>query len=408
MLRLLVFAISSLLLKQTVFSQENSDCARYRVITSSSYAAGENWKEATAYFIKAEAACPEFGKDNYDRLLSCVQKVIENEEDKSVTYYAYLDTLMFVWERAEDKGHYDPVDDISRGYHYTILKNPNYEKADFYMSRGIKMQGTELEDEVYLLLYYYNIYSLWYTEQDAVKKDALKQRFIQEYFELTKLINATNFSQFTQETLTQYLAQVITSCEDLEPMIPGFLESLPEAPEDKKKALTDMYQLLIDQGCKEKDFLQQLTDSTKKYDPMAFDQWPDPIPFTERILIYKEIKEKTLDPMKKNEIQFNIAACYMKIGSYNDAYVAAKSVTGNLRSRALRIQASCVAATANVCGESTYERKCNYVYAAQLLEEAGLDGSKYRILGPEGDISTCFSTITVTLPCWGVEVIVCQ
>jgi hypothetical protein len=161
-------------------------------------------------------------------------------------------------------------------------------------------------------------------------------------------------------------------------------------------------------NCKENDFFEQFTDSIAKYDPTTIYEELGPWTCSERIPVYKEIKEKTLDPDKKNEIQYNIAACYMQIGSYNNAYAAAKSVTGNLKSKALQIQAGCVAATANVCGESTFERKCNYVYAAQLMEEAGLDGSKYRALGPDGDILTCVNTITVTLPCWGVEVIVCQ
>ncbi|XOV66964.1 MAG: hypothetical protein ACFHU9_15155 [Fluviicola sp.] len=407
--------VASLLIGSTAFAQEGEEdreCTRLRVVANNAMGV-ENWKEAVEYFIKAEAYCKpeEFGKDNYDRLLACVQNMINTQEEKSDGYYAYLDTLMFVWDRAEENGHYDPIDDISRGYHYTILKNPNYEKADFYMSRGIKTQGTELADEVYILLYYYNVYSLWYIEMDAEKKEALKQRFIKEYFELTKLIKEANFAVSTQETLTQYLAQVITSCEDLLPAVPKYMESLPEEPEDKKTALMNFAQLLIDQDCKDSDEFAMMVETLYEIDPEDLEiqlLYLETLTCSEKIPVYKDIKEKTFDAEKKNEIQYNIAACYMQIGSYNNAYAAAKSVTGSLKSKALIIQAGCVSATANSCGDSTFERKCNYLYAAQLMEQAGADGSKYKALGPDNE--DCFnnnSPKSVTLSCWGVTVNPC-
>ncbi|MDB2656522.1 hypothetical protein N9Y60_00550 [Crocinitomicaceae bacterium] len=190
---------------QEEYNEENRECIRLRTIGVSSGSV-VNYPEAIEYFIKAEAIYPYFGKDNYDRLLACVQNVMAQEEDTSEVYQAYLDTLLMVWEKAEEKGFYDEIDDISRGYHYTLLKNPDYQKADMYMSRGIKTQGIEIADEVYLLLYYYNIYALWYIEQNSDAKNALKQRYINEYLELTKLIKDANFAISTQETLTQYLA----------------------------------------------------------------------------------------------------------------------------------------------------------------------------------------------------------
>ena len=137
-------------------------------------------------------------------------------------------------------------------------------------------------------------------------------------------------------------------------------------------------------------------------------QYIESLPCKERIPIYKEMNEKSTDSLERNELQYKIAACYMNMGSYNHAYAAAKNVTGELKTKALKIQAQCVAATANSCGNSTFERKCNYVYVAQLMEEAGLDGSKYRAMGPDGGLSSCIRTTKVFLPCWGVEVIVCE
>lgn len=407
--------VASLLIGSAAFAQEGEgedrECTRLRVVANNALGV-ENWKEATEYFIRAEAYCQEFGKDNYDRLLASVQNMLALQEENSDAYYNYLDTLMISWENAEENGHYDPIDDISRGYYYTLLKTPNYVKADFYMGRGIKTQGVKIADEVYILLYYYNVYSLWYMEQDEEAKDALKQRYIKEYFELNKLINDANFSLPTQETLTQYLAQVITSCEDLLPAVPKYMDALPEDPAEKKTALMNFARLLIDQDCKDSDEFETMVEMLYELDPNDLEiqlLYLETLTCSEKIPVYKDIMEKTEDAEKKNEIQYNIAACYMQIGSYQAAFNAAKSVSGSLRSKALQIQAGCVASTANSCGDSTFERKCNYLYAAQLMEQAGLDGSKYKAAGPTSE--DCFnnnSPSSVTLSCWGVTVNPCN
>merc|ERR1711907_757366 len=158
-------------------------------------------------------------------------------------------------------------DDVIRGYYYTLLKEPDFVKADSYFARGIKNKGMELDDEVYIVLYYYNIYTLWFMEQDAEKKGELKQRYIKEYFDLTRLIKEANYAPSTQETLTQYLAQVITSCDDLTPEIPAFMESLPEEKESKKTAMMDMARLLSDNGCLETDGYKNIAEALYELDP---------------------------------------------------------------------------------------------------------------------------------------------
>jgi hypothetical protein len=410
-----ILIVASLLIGSTAFAQEGEDreCTRLRVVANNAMGV-ENWKEAVEFFIRAEAYCPEaeFGKANYDRLLACVQNMMATQEEESDGYYAYLDTLMMVWDKSQEKGHYDQIDDISRGYHYTLLKNPDYVKADFYMSRGIKTQGTKIADEVYLLLYYYNVYSLWYIEQDAEAKEAVKQRYINEYFELTKLVKEANFAVSTQETLTQYFTLVISSCDDLLPSVPTYMETLPEDPAEKKTALMNFAQFLIDQGCEDSEEFKMMAEAMYEVDPNDPEiqiLYVQGLPCNERIPIYKEIKENTFDAAKKNELQYKIAVCYMSMGSYNNAYAAAKAVTGANKSKALKIQAQCVAATANSCGDSTFDRKCNFLYAAQLMEQGGMDGSAYKSKGPSQE--DCFnnnSPSSVTLKCWGVTVNPCK
>jgi hypothetical protein len=124
--------------------------------------------------------------------------------------------------------------------------------------------------------------------------------------------------------------------------------------------------------------------------------------------IYQEVQGKIEDTKVKNELQYKIAFCTKGLGSYKAAYTQAMAVTGSERSDALTIAAACVAALANDCGASTFDRKCNYLYAAQLMEQAGKSGANYKAMGPSGE--DCFNEgnpKSVSLSCWGVSVNPC-
>ena len=71
------------------------------------------------------------------------------------------------------------------------------------------------------------------------------------------------------------------------------------------------------------------------------------------------------------------------------------------------IAAKCVANSANSCGSSTFDRKCNYYYAAELAERAGDSGaaSRYRASAPSSEEKfNNNNPSTVSLSCWGVTV----
>lgn len=415
-----LLVVASLLIGSTTFAQEGveRECLRMRKIANDAMEI-TNYKEATTYFVKGEAICDEFGKDNYDRLISCVMGVLEvNTEGE--TYKAYVDTLLWAWERSEEKGFYDNADDVNRGYFYLQQDPVNYVMADKYLSRGIEKQGKEVNEQ-FLPLYFYNVYSLWYMEQDAAAKTALKQRLIKEYFSLSKLVKEANFAPSTQESLTQYLAQVIQSCDDITPEIPAFMEALPEDKEAKKTALMDMATLLENNGCTEDDGYKEMVETLYELDP----QDPGIIKMKisiagscqERIAAYKQLMSNAQTDEERNEYAYAIAYEYFSCGNYNTAYSKATGVTGEFRGQALEIMGKSVAATANTCGASTFERKCNYIYAAQLLEKAqaagvgGLGGSiaKYKEAAP--DANDCFdqgNPGSVTLTCWSVTVSPCN
>lgn len=410
--------VATLLIGTATHAQEDEDheCKRMRVIANKAMEY-TNYREAVEYFLRGEKICAEFGKDNYDRLISCTMSMVNQTEGDASK--AYIDTLLGGWERSEAKGFYDQADDINRGYYYLMGTTPNYIKSDFYLKRGIETKGKEMNEQ-FIPVYYFNIYTMWYMEQDAEKKDVLKQRLITEYFSLSKLINEANFAPKTQENLTLYMREAIKTCDDILPMMPKFMSSLPTDPEIKKTMMLDMLELLKSIGCSDtKEYKEYLKTMSQMY-PNNREIIKEIIltsSCSERIPLYREMMSTSKDEKEKNDMQYEIARCYFEMGSYTTAFNSAKAVGGDKKGSALSIMGQSVGKTASGCGDSTFERKSNYIYAVQLLEQAQANGAS----GLSGVISSyksnyptkeeCFDNgnpSSITLTCWGVSVSPCN
>lgn len=415
-----LLVVASLLIGTSTFAQDDAEreCLRMRKIANDALSF-TNYKEAVEYFLKGEAICAEFGKDNYDRLISSLTRIINAEEDEAV-YKAYVDTLIGAYERAEEKGFYDTGDDMRRGYFYLQGSDPQYKKADQYMKSGVEKSGSEV-NEAFIPIYYYNIYTLWYIEQNAEQKQALKQRLIREYFSLSKLIQEANFAPKTQEDLTAYRGLAIKSCEDILPEVPAFMKELPVDPAVKKTMMLDMARLLKELGCAKTAEFKKLGVELYALDPNDIEViliWLEGLDTPrEKIDAYEKLLVNAKTEEEKNKYRYQIASEYFNMGSYSTAYAKAKVVGGEQKGNALSIMGQSVGKTAMSCGESTFERKCNYLYAVQLLEQAQANGASglggvigsYKANYPTSE--DCFDNGnpgSVTLTCWGVSVSPCK
>jgi len=412
---------ASMIIATASFAQdggEDRECLRMRKIANDAMEI-KDYKEATTFFIKGETICGNYNASNYGRLTGSLIRLINAEKDKEVKKL-YSDTIIAVYDRMEEKGFYDHKNDMLRGYYYLQISTPNYLKADEFFSRGVKEQGTAVK-EMYIPLYYYNTYTLFYMEQNVDKKNGLKKRMISDYFELSKLITEANFSPKAQESITAYFNTVVQSCEDLTPEIAGFITNLPAETEAAKASLMSLIVLMEDKKCKDS---QEYMDLINKYleldpeSPVALEmkakilekqkKYRDANSIYEKLIGLAEVTDE-----RKTELRYKIVVNIYNTGSYKSAYNKAMSVQGPNRSKALEIAAQCVAATAMICGESTFARKCNYIYAVQLLEKAGLGGSSkannYKAKYPTSQ--ECFkegNPASVTLTCWNVTVSPCK
>lgn len=414
----LMIATATFAQDSTAVNGEDRECLRMRKIANDAMEI-KDYKESVTYFIKGETICGNYTTANYGRLTGSLMRLINAEQDQELKY-KYTDTLIAVWDRMDEKGLYDHKNDMSRGLYYLQLNPADYNKADFFLTRGVKEQGTSVKEN-YIASFYYNTYTLFYIEQDADKKNALKKRMITDYFSLSKLITEANFSIKTQESLTAYLRTVVQSCDDLTPEIADFIANLSEDPAAATSALMSLITLMEEMECTESQEYMDLINKYLEIDPES----PIALEMKAKILekqkkyrdanaIYdKLIGLAEVTDERKAELKYKIVANVYKTGAYKAAYSKAMAIQGTNRSKALVIAAQCVAATANSCGESTFLRKCNYIYAVQLLEKAGQGGSsqanKYKANYPTSDM--CFqegNPASVTLECWGVSVSPCN
>ncbi|NVK65858.1 MAG: hypothetical protein HWE22_14790 [Flavobacteriales bacterium] len=118
----------------------------------------------------------------------------------------------------------------------------------------------------------------------------------------------------------------------------------------------------------------------------------------------------TEEQEEKESLIYEKSVLQLKSGQYYAAYTTGLSCTGKSEKDGTYIAAKSVAALANSCGESTFERKCNFIYAAQLAEEAGQSSAAayYRASGPKQGSCDESDKKPVQLNCWGITVNVCD
>ena len=418
----ILLGVSMILATATFAQDEDRECQRMKKIANDAMIA-ENYKEATEYFLKGETICGEFDAANYGRLTGSLIRVINVETDADAKKL-FSDTLCAIWDRMEEKGLYENKNDMYRGNFELQKSAPDYLKADKYFTRGIAAHadgGTPVQ-EMYIPLHYYNTFTLYFMEQEATKKNVLKKRMINDYFDLSKLITKSNFSLRAQEGITVYFNSVVQTCDDLTPEIAGFIASLPEDVEAAKVSLMSLIDLMETKKCEDTQEYMDLINAYLQRDPVspkALEMKGKSLESENKYRDANAIYEKLIDleevtTERKDELKYKIVNNLFRTRSYKAAYSKAMNIQGKFRGKAMSIAGQCVGQMANSCGVSTFERNCNYIYAVQLLEQSGGAASANLIAQYKAKFPTakdCFgegNPASVTLECWGVTVKPCN
>lgn len=395
------------------FGQEmdnNKECQRMLLFVSQELKM-KNYAMASMYYLKGETICgEEYGAKEYDAMSKTLRNTIITEKD-NVRKKLYTDTLLGVYDRMDAKGYYNEVESSKRATFIMMSSKPDYKKADEIYLRAFENNNKFNDAE--LTYYYYNLYTL-FSITSGDEQTAFKKRLISDYFLLSKKIESEKFASSTQQSLTGYFNSLVRSCDDILPELNGFMSSLPQDKEAKKKAVNNFLKLLKEKGCTESNEYEMLIDTI-----ISIDNTIDAVlakaqllkvkkRFKESISVYQTAVQMTELDSIKNEIMMDVLDIqYSNLNAYRTAYNTALTIKGMNRSKALLVAANCVAKTANSCGSSTFERKCNYYYAAQLANQAGEPGiaSKFKANAPTADeIFSNNSPATLKLSCWNVTV----
>ena len=386
----------------------SKECKEARVIGGDAMA-NKNFQEAVTYYTKAEGLCPT-DSTIYMNLKYGYEQLISSAEDEN-TKKLFTDTLLGIFERFEKNIGKRADWAIWNAYYMTSIKSTDYKKIDELFKYGI--DGLQEKANPSLIsTYYYNLYILQYGEKDEKKKKEYSKRIVDEYLNLSKLLAANEGNERIQEYLTGIFDRVAKTCEDVLPVITDVLTMLPADANAKKEAVKNYMSILERKDCVNTKQYEMLLDTLIKLDPtvdamiakgnfmLAQKRYSDAMD------AYKKAKEMD-NGERSDELNYRIAYAYYIQGNHKAAHNSALNVSGEFRSKALDIAAKSVAATANSCGDTSFERKANYWYAVELAERGGLSAASYKANAPtknmifdenktEGD--------SITLSCWGVTV----
>ena len=371
-----------------------------------------HYKSEFTYLIKGESFCGNYSKNNYYQIIRSGQDVRKLEKDIK-TKALYTDTLFAILIK---------IDSLKFGDKNTIFKLAGYalEKsskeraiADGYYIQTLKDTSLKFTSEI-ISTYYYNLYSLFVAENDSLNKILYKKRLISDYFMLSKLIIDKKLKAKTQESIVNVFNGIVRNCEDLLPNLAVFMNELPKDIDLKITTTTNFISLLKEKSCTDSKEYEMLVDTLIKFDKSTAtilakaDLLIVKKRYNEAISSLNSAKSMTTDAVQSDDIDFQILEVqFHNLNNYQTAYRLALAISGTNKNKALQIAAKCVANSANSCGSSTFDRKCNYYYAAELAERAGDSGaaSRYRSNAPNAeDKFNNNNPSTVSLSCWGVTV----
>jgi len=371
-----------------------------------------HFKTEFTYLLKGEAICGTYTKNNYNYIIRSGQDILKLEKDSKIKS-RYIDTLFLIYKKI-DLLKFGDKNIVLKLADYALLKSEiERTVSDAYYTRAFKDTSLKFTSEN-LTNFYSNLYLLYSSEVDVAAKNLYKQRLISDYFMLSRLISVKKLSSKTQESISNIFNGTIKNCEDLLPDLKVFISELPKDIDLKIKTTTNFISLLKEKSCIDSKEYEMLVDTLIKFDKTT----ATIIAKAELLIVKKRYSEAisslnsakamTKDAAQLEDIDFQILEVqFHNLNNYQTAYRLALGISGSNKNKALQIAAKCVANSANSCGSSTFDRKCNYYYAAELAERAGDSGaaSRYRASAPSSEEKfNNNNPSTVSLSCWGVTV----
>lgn len=316
-------------------------------------------KNELSFYIKGELM-GEFQMSTYHSMVRSCNDIVKLEKSDSITKI-YYDTLNFIQEQMEIKGFLDKINYKSRVSWYLKGTKPNRIKIDSILLSEINKNPQIDSDGV--LIYYNNLFFLFKQTKDYGYLNRI-------YSEHMRYFNKDSISE---QNFT-YLSDIFTKVYCDSTVFSNLDSNFTNDSIKNIKKLNFIVSFMEDNGFTSTKLYKNSLESVVKIDATIenyfkianyYKNQGDDVGYNRLIT---QIKDRF--PQFKDEFNYNECVSLFNSGKYRQTYDFSFKIGGKYKGEALKLAAMSVSALANQSGSSTFERKCNYYYAIQLLERA--------------------------------------
>ena len=407
------------------FSQTNTDdCKKYRGLTGM-YAGQKAWRDAADFFVQSYTSCGHEGLEKSDwNNAKIIYKNLIKAEKVAAKKIELTDSLIWVFKNGDTYG----VDAKWKADYATELikkKAGEFELTDNLYANSIHTLKSKSTTS-HIKYYYTYLVRKFIQFQKADEKENMEKArtfAIDEYLVLSDYVSV-NLKKYkeagkekkvgywnkVQALLDQYFVKLAKDCKILTDVLGSKLSSLPNVKADKIEKVKGYLAILEKRKCDNTDLYGQLADTLILLEPTAAAYYAQGTFFYGKKQ-YKKAKgyytnaiELEADGENVNKYRLALARSLSASRSYKAAFKTAKTVGGEYRADAMRICAGAIAATANSCGDTSFDRAANYWLANDYMRKASASSTKYLSNAPNDDIifdAGKSKGSRISLPCWG-------
>jgi hypothetical protein len=407
------------------FSQTDADnCKKYRGLTGM-YAGQKAWRDAANFFVQSYTSCGLEGleKSDWNNAKIIYKNLIKGEKDEA-RKVELKDSLIWVFEKGDTYG----VDAKWKADYVTELvklKSDSSDLCDELYANSIHTLKAKASTS-HIKYYYTYLVRKFIKFQKSEEMDEMEEArtfAIDEYLVLSDYVSE-NVKKYTaagsekkvgywkgvQTLLDQYFVKLAKDPKVLTDVLGKKMNSLPAVKEDKIEKVKGYLALLEKRDCGSTDLYGQLADTLILLEPTSAAFYAQGTFFYNKEEYskakgyYTKAMEMEADGENKDKFRLGLARAQSASRSYKAAFKTAKSVGGEYRSDAMKICAGAIAATANSCGDTSFDRKANFWLANDYMKKSNSGSSTYLSNAPnDNEIFEAGKEkgSRVSLPCWG-------
>jgi tetratricopeptide (TPR) repeat protein len=413
-------------------SYNEDDCKKFRSLYYQ-YLKQKMYKDATLFWSKAWTNCGgtdsldskffKNGRVAYLQRIKGLDKAVDTVEIGQIN-----DTITWIYEQRMIVEK-DPRWELDYAVMLVTQKNSDFNKID-----GLFTNIHTLKDKAtgtHIRTYFRHLILNKFNSAEGEAKEAERTKVIEEYIVLSDYCGAAlknanaiedekkkarSIKSYTaaQTFLDKYFLKIAKDCAVLTPVLDAKFDKIAEG-EAGLAELNKFIALMEKQKCTDSEtYSKYVVESVKRNPSAAGYAGLGTIQMKKKetaaaIESYKKAVELEAEGDNKNKYLLSLAKAQYTGRSYKAAASTAKKISGEDKGDALKIIGDCIAATANNCGNSTFERKANYWLANDYYQRAAANGakvssSKYLSNAPTQDdmfAEGISAGASISCSCWG-------